>query len=363
MGFAPHTDEDVAGMLEVIGLSSMDELFAQIPRDGTTGPAARHPRGRLRDGDPGRPRGPRGTQPEHRRSRVFRRRWGVRPLRAGGRLAARGPIRVLHLVHALPAGALAGRAPGPVRVPVDDLRADRARGVERVAVRRRDGARRGREPRPVDAGPRSRAGERGRRPEVRRDPAHVWQGRRLRAGALRRRGRPGRRARGRRRRGLRDRAAPERLRPPRARARPVRDGARGRGPRDPRVRPALARRPRAARRPPGRHRGRGGPRPREPHPLRRPVPRPHRDPPRRRAAHARPDRGRDAGHRRTDRLRAHAPGPRAAHPTGEGHEQHLHEPDAHGDRGDDLPRRGWDPKGSRSWAGSAPRRPRTPPSG
>jgi glycine dehydrogenase subunit 1 len=31
MGFAPHTDDDVAGMLEAIGLSSVDDLFDQIP--------------------------------------------------------------------------------------------------------------------------------------------------------------------------------------------------------------------------------------------------------------------------------------------------------------------------------------------
>ena len=45
----------------------------------------------------------------------------------------------------VPARALPGRAPGAVRVPVDDLRADRARGLERLALRRRDGARRGRQ--------------------------------------------------------------------------------------------------------------------------------------------------------------------------------------------------------------------------
>ena len=53
-----------------------------------------------------------------------------------------------------------------------------------------------------------------------------------------------------------------------------------------------------------------------------------------RPADARPHRGRDRRRRRTARLRAHAAGPRAAHPPGEGHLEHLHEPDADGDRGD-----------------------------
>ena len=65
----------------------------------------------------------------------------------------------------------------------------------------------------------------------------------------------GRRPRGRGRRRVRRRPAPERLRPPRARPGPVRDRARGRGSGDPRVRPALARCPCAARRPARRHRG------------------------------------------------------------------------------------------------------------
>src|SRR4051812_42968201 len=33
MRFAPHTDADVQEMLGVLGLSSVDELFAQIPSD------------------------------------------------------------------------------------------------------------------------------------------------------------------------------------------------------------------------------------------------------------------------------------------------------------------------------------------
>ncbi len=51
-----------------------------------------------------------------------------------------------------------------------------------------------------------------------------------------------------------------------------------------------------------------------------------------------PDRGRDGRRRRQGRLRAHAAGARATHPPREGELQHLHEPDADGRRGHDLPR-------------------------
>ena len=48
--------------------------------------------------------------------------------------------RVLHCLHALPARGQPGHAAGDLRVPVDDLRADRHGCVERVDVRRRDRA-------------------------------------------------------------------------------------------------------------------------------------------------------------------------------------------------------------------------------
>ena len=92
-------------------------------------------------------------QPEHRRPRLLRRAPAPTTTTSPGRVGARRPLRVLHLVHAVPAGALAGGPAGPVRVPVDDLRAHRPRGLERIPVRRRDGAGRGRE-----HGARARAG-------------------------------------------------------------------------------------------------------------------------------------------------------------------------------------------------------------
>ena len=33
MPFIPHTDDEVAGMLETIGVNSIDDLFDEIPRD------------------------------------------------------------------------------------------------------------------------------------------------------------------------------------------------------------------------------------------------------------------------------------------------------------------------------------------
>ena len=72
--------------------------------------------------------------------------------------------------------------------------------------------------------------------------------------------------------------------------------------------------------------------------LRRPVPRRDRDAAGRRPAAARADRGGDARRRRSDRLRPHPAGARAAHPAREGDLEHLHEPDPDGDRRDRLPR-------------------------
>ena len=133
-------------------LASLDDLFDQIPPAVRLDRAARSPRRRLRDGDRGRHarRSPRENR-QRRRPRVLRGRRRLRPLRPVGRVGARRALRVLHLLHALPARAVAGRAAGAVRVPVDDLRAHRARGVERLAVRRRHRAGRGGAHGPVDA--------------------------------------------------------------------------------------------------------------------------------------------------------------------------------------------------------------------
>ena len=86
-----------------------------------------------------------------------------------------------------------------------------------------------------------------------------------------------------------------------------------------------------------RPRGRGGPAARHPGQLRWAVCRAHGGADGVGAADARPAGRRDARHRRSQGLRAHSPGPRAAHPPREGRIQHLHEPGAHGARGHCLP--------------------------
>ena len=69
-----------------------------------------------------------------RRGQLPRRRH-VRPLRAGDRRRDHQPLGVPDALHALPARGLAGRAAGDVRVPDRDVRADRARRLQRRAVR------------------------------------------------------------------------------------------------------------------------------------------------------------------------------------------------------------------------------------
>ena len=97
-------------------------------------------------------------------------------------------------------------------------------------------------------------------------------------------------------------------------------------------------------RPRRRHRRRRGAVARQPPELRRAVPRASS----RRGwptcgRHAGAHRRRDGRRRRPHRLRAHAPGARAAHPPREGHLEHLHEPDADGAR-----------RARSTWRGSGP---------
>ena len=94
---------------------------------------------------PARPR--RAERLRRGRDHVPRRR-DVRPLRAvADRLAARA-VGVPDAVHAVPAGGLAGDAPGHVRVPDGDVGADRPAGLERHALRGAVGRRVGRLARP-----------------------------------------------------------------------------------------------------------------------------------------------------------------------------------------------------------------------
>ena len=250
------------------------------------------------------------------------------------RLGPGQPLRVLHLLHALPAGAVPGSPADAVRVPVDDLRAHGAGGLERLPLRRRNRPRRGgahvpcarTQPRRSSPAASTRgastpcartAAERGYEPEVSTPAGHG----------------------GTRRRSAQDVAAvvvqhPERLGRPGAgvagcSARPrMPAGARLIQVFDPPSLGVLA--------PPGdlgadiavaegqslgNHLSFGGPY------LGLIAARHERRPP-----HAGADRGRDARRRGSDRLRADAAGARAAHPPREGDLEHLHEPDAHGDR-------------------------------
>ena len=261
---------------------------------------------------------------------------GVRPLHPRRGVGAGLPFGVLDVVHAVPAGAVARRPAGPLRVPIDGLRAHRSGGVERLPLRRCDGARGSREhgaERRADAGPRVRGG----RSETGRHVAHVRQGVRLRARDLRIRGRQGRdAARGRRRR-CGGGPASQRARDPRAGHRALLLGEGGGCEGDPGLRPPLARCARASRGARRRYRGGRGAVPGEPPRLRRPVPGTDRRQDVGRPSDAGPHRGRDRGRRRRPRIRAHAPSAGAAHPAREGQLEHLHEPDADGRGGDDLP--------------------------
>ena len=208
--YTSATDADRRAMLDAIGAMSIEELFADIP-------------GALRLDRPlALPAGMAEQEVyEHLKELASRnvsaedevvlpRRRDVRPLRAVADRHAAFALGVPDAVHALPAGDLAGRAAGDVRVPDGDQRADRAAGLERVGLR---GAERGRRRRlPREAGERASARARlaRRAPALREtlDDARA----RLRAdgrggAAARRRDRPRRAGRGARRRRLRGRAA------------------------------------------------------------------------------------------------------------------------------------------------------------
>src|SRR5206468_3603659 len=76
-----------------------------------------------------------------RRPRLLHGRRRVRPPRAFDGLGGAVARGARDVVYALPAGAVAGRSPSPVRIPDDGLRADRPGYLERGALRRRERAR------------------------------------------------------------------------------------------------------------------------------------------------------------------------------------------------------------------------------
>ena len=320
-------------MLDAIGVESLEDLFADIPRGGAADPPARSPRWHVRAGGVRPPGRAGGAQPPCRRGGHVPRRGHVRPLRAGAGRLDHPALRVPDALHALPAGDLPGRAAGDVRVPDRHLRAHGAAGLERVGVRGAERRGRGRlhgqardrkdeardEPGPSPALPRRARLARRRLPDGdRRGPADR-RGRHRRRGARRRRRR-------RHRRGVR--AAAELPGDGRGPGRAERESEGDRRAARVRRRPAAAGHPRAARLVRRRHLRRGGPDAGQPARLRRPQLRLLR---RRRALHpphAGAHRRRDQGRGRQARLRAHPPDARAAHPPREGHAQHLHRPGA-----------------------------------
>ena len=183
MAYGPHTAGERGRMLAALGIASVDALFEAIPEGVRAGgldlpPALtelelmEHLR-ELASPQPDRP----GELPGRRR---------LPPPRPAGRRPAAPAGRVLHRVHALPAGDQPGDPPDDLRVPVAPGRADRDGRRLGLALRRRRGDRRG-GPHDLpghEARARPRVAERapplpgdvrdvlrGGQPDVRRDPA------------------------------------------------------------------------------------------------------------------------------------------------------------------------------------------------
>ena len=146
------SSDDQRAMLATLGYESLDDLIAaalpaEIPRrvagGAGAGEAARRPD---RDAGPGRP-APAGRPQHgaglHDRPRLLRHQHP----RGDPQERAREP-GLVHRLHAVPAGDLAGPPRGAAQLPDHGLRPDRAPGRQRVAARRGLGRRRGDDPRP-----------------------------------------------------------------------------------------------------------------------------------------------------------------------------------------------------------------------
>ena len=142
MGYLSLTDADRAEMLAAIGVSSVDELFEQIPpgvrfdRELDVPPA-------LGEAELVRHLEELAAKNVHtgRRALVPRRR-DLRPLRPVGRRRRALARRVPDRVHAVPARDEPGHAAGDLRVPDGHLRAHGDGRLERVRLRRLHGRRR-----------------------------------------------------------------------------------------------------------------------------------------------------------------------------------------------------------------------------
>ncbi len=343
-------------MLAAIGAESIDELFDDVPEGVRLGRPLDLPAGQARAGGLRLPARPGGAERLRRGRGLVPRGRHVRPLRAGADRLDPLALGVPHALHAVPAGDLAGRAAGDVRVPDGDLGADRAcRSPTPASTRARA--------RVAAAGYLAKLHQpsrtrflvsRGLHPHSRETLAttSVGWGTTIEeipladgatdAEALEQ--------------ALGDDVSAVFLQYPNFLG-AVEDlealvpAAKAAGALViVAVRPAPARHPAPARRLRRRRRGGGGPDARQPARLRRPELRLLRRAAGLPAAHARPDRGRDDRRRRPPRLRAHAADARAAHPAREGDAQHLHRAGAQRARRRDLPELARPRRGSSSWA-------------
>ena len=144
MRYIPNSPDERPRCSPPIGASSIDDLFATVPREVLSGsrpaPAgARRPRSRCGADSARSPRGTRTLSDFD----VLPRRRPLRPPFAGVRLAAPPARRVPDRLHALPARGLAGDAHGDLRVPVARRAPDRDGRRERLDVRGGLGVRRG----------------------------------------------------------------------------------------------------------------------------------------------------------------------------------------------------------------------------
>ncbi len=141
MPFIPHTADDVRDMLAAIGAPRHRGAVRRDPGRPARPRARRHPAGAHRNGDRPPDVGARGAG---RPAAQLHRRRRLRAPHSGGGVGDRHARRVLQRLHAVPGRGEPGHAAAALRIPDDDGQPDRHAGLERVAVRRRLGAGRGR---------------------------------------------------------------------------------------------------------------------------------------------------------------------------------------------------------------------------
>ena len=133
MAYGPHTAGERERMLEALGIALRRRPLRGDPGD-RPGDRARPPPGPHRDGAHGAPGGARRAQPDRPRELPRRRR--LPPPPAAGRRPDPAARRVLHRLHAVPAGDQPGDPPDDLRVPVAPRRADGDGRRLGVALRR-----------------------------------------------------------------------------------------------------------------------------------------------------------------------------------------------------------------------------------